>query len=150
MQVFQIDASLPFARRACQSKAKAAQVTGAGFVVLLADVAGNRKQLAGLGAERNAVFTEGLVLDLRNLRFDSQRVAGVVETTEFRTDRAAQAGVGAIADAKIVMLAVAWRGRSEEHTSELQSLMRISYAVFCLKKKKNKLTTKIRKKRTNT
>src|SRR3546814_5790043 len=33
-------------------------------------------------------------------------------------------------------------GRSEEHTSELQSLMRISYAVFCLKKKKHK--TKIR------
>src|SRR3546814_1344248 len=32
-----------------------------------------------------------------------------------------------------------WLARSEEHTSELQSLMRISYAVFCLKKKK-KLT----------
>src|SRR3546814_3957349 len=30
-------------------------------------------------------------------------------------------------------------GRSEEHTSELQSLMRISYAVFCLKKKKKKI-----------
>src|SRR3546814_8236724 len=30
--------------------------------------------------------------------------------------------------------------RSEEHTSELQSLMRISYAVFCLKKKKTTLT----------
>src|SRR3546814_3290623 len=30
-----------------------------------------------------------------------------------------------------------YAGRSEEHTSELQSLMRISYAVFCLKKKKN-------------
>src|SRR3546814_8936755 len=29
------------------------------------------------------------------------------------------------------------QARSEEHTSELQSLMRISYAVFCLKKKKN-------------
>src|SRR3546814_1647636 len=29
-----------------------------------------------------------------------------------------------------------WFTRSEEHTSELQSLMRISYAVFCLKKKK--------------
>src|SRR3546814_10477383 len=28
-----------------------------------------------------------------------------------------------------------WDARSEEHTSELQSLMRISYAVFCLKKK---------------
>src|SRR3546814_9894242 len=34
------------------------------------------------------------------------------------------------------------RGRSEEHTSELQSLMRISYAVFCLKKKKNKRYTR--------
>src|SRR3546814_7930470 len=31
-------------------------------------------------------------------------------------------------------------GRSEEHTSELQSLMRISYAVFCLKKKKRQTT----------
>src|SRR3546814_4141250 len=32
--------------------------------------------------------------------------------------------------------------RSEEHTSELQSLMRISYAVFCLKKKKNQRKNK--------
>src|SRR3546814_10193881 len=32
------------------------------------------------------------------------------------------------------------QGRSEEHTSELQSLMRISYAVFCLKKKKTQTT----------
>src|SRR3546814_6059415 len=31
--------------------------------------------------------------------------------------------------------------RSEEHTSELQSLMRISYAVFCLKKKKTQIST---------
>src|SRR3546814_9960259 len=35
---------------------------------------------------------------------------------------------------------VAQKGRSEEHTSELQSLMRISYAVFCLKKKNKKRT----------
>src|SRR3546814_9035151 len=35
-----------------------------------------------------------------------------------------------------------FHGRSEEHTSELQSLMRISYAVFCLKKKKTKETTR--------
>src|SRR3546814_1605765 len=34
--------------------------------------------------------------------------------------------------------------RSEEHTSELQSLMRISYAVFCLKKKKNTKSMKTR------
>src|SRR3546814_7910969 len=50
-----------------------------------------------------------------------------------------------------------WRGtrgvsrliRSEEHTSELQSLMRISYAVFCLKKKKKKITKEINKIHTN-
>src|SRR3546814_4478001 len=36
----------------------------------------------------------------------------------------------------------ATRGRSEEHTSELQSLMRISYAVFCLKKKKTQIKKK--------
>src|SRR3546814_4984593 len=35
--------------------------------------------------------------------------------------------------------------RSEEHTSELQSLMRISYAVFCLKKKQTNTTTKKKK-----
>src|SRR3546814_2247295 len=34
-----------------------------------------------------------------------------------------------------------WTDRSEEHTSELQSLMRISYAVFCLKKKSTDHTT---------
>src|SRR3546814_6774613 len=38
--------------------------------------------------------------------------------------------------------------RSEEHTSELQSLMRISYAVFCLKQKMNKYTTAARSKST--
>src|SRR3546814_10424649 len=40
--------------------------------------------------------------------------------------------------------------RSEEHTSELQSLMRISYAVFCLKKKKkkNKINTIIQREQT--
>src|SRR3546814_9649278 len=39
--------------------------------------------------------------------------------------------------------------RSEEHTSELQSLMRISYAVFCLKKKKNTHQNAIRKNQQN-
>src|SRR3546814_8037489 len=39
---------------------------------------------------------------------------------------------------------VGHRWRSEEHTSELQSLMRISYAVFCLKKKKTQLVKELR------
>src|SRR3546814_9209566 len=42
---------------------------------------------------------------------------------------------GDLGDAEAVKKAVEARVRSEEHTSELQSLMRISYAVFCLKKK---------------
>src|SRR3546814_3946431 len=59
------------------------------------------------------------------------------------------AGSGALGE-EIILLSVGFNGqirngqvrqtfarqRSEEHTSELQSLMRISYAVFCLKKKK--------------
>src|SRR3546814_6236605 len=40
--------------------------------------------------------------------------------------------------------ALLWNPRSEEHTSELQSLMRISYAVFCLKKKQDRKYTRIR------
>src|SRR3546814_7687703 len=38
--------------------------------------------------------------------------------------------------ARLTLAVLVEAGRSEEHTSELQSLMRISYAVFCLKKKK--------------
>src|SRR3546814_36919 len=56
----------------------------------------------------------------------------------------AGAGDGPTASAVVADLIDIARGefRSEEHTSELQSLMRISYAVFCLKKKKNYNTTK--------
>src|SRR3546814_996633 len=37
-----------------------------------------------------------------------------------------------------------WCARSEEHTSELQSLMRISYAVFCLKKKTKQISIQVK------
>src|SRR3546814_10702644 len=46
-------------------------------------------------------------------------------------------GVVAFPQANAEKLLAAVQARSEEHTSELQSLMRISYAVFCLKKKHN-------------
>src|SRR3546814_3139178 len=49
-------------------------------------------------------------------------------------DRAADVSIGLAAGLQVAPLA--GHLRSEEHTSELQSLMRISYAVFCLKKKK--------------
>src|SRR3546814_8139707 len=45
---------------------------------------------------------------------------------------------GLPADDRLLAIAAAEGQRSEEHTSELQSLMRISYAVFCLQKKKIK------------
>src|SRR3546814_6934901 len=43
-------------------------------------------------------------------------------------------------ESPVCMRSATCTNRSEEHTSELQSLMRISYAVFCLKKKKKKTT----------
>src|SRR3546814_8704517 len=48
---------------------------------------------------------------------------------------AARSAVGACLQRDSHLLQCGQRFRSEEHTSELQSLMRISYAVFCLKKK---------------
>src|SRR3546814_8129770 len=75
---------------------------------------------------------------------------GMVEKVTFRTDRMralAESGFATatdLADWLVREANVPFReahhitGRSEEHTSELQSLMRISSAVFCMKKKKHK------------
>src|SRR3546814_6398284 len=64
----------------------------------------------------------------------SLRSATSGRTATEETTSAARASFG-----RLSKLCARWcRERSEEHTSELQSLMRISYAVFCLKKKKNK------------
>src|SRR3546814_3668045 len=57
-----------------------------------------------------------------------------------RLDQVAELAIAVVARVERALVA-----RSEEHTSELQSLMRISYAVFCLKKK-----TKLSKTRTTT
>src|SRR3546814_3482766 len=54
----------------------------------------------------------------------------------FDTGGAIAGGSGLLAVVVAIGMSI-WRSRSEEHTSELQSLMRISYAVFCLKKKNN-------------
>src|SRR3546814_4988950 len=70
------------------------------------------------------------------------RVGALFAVHGDKTIKVPQASIGevvAIAKAEAVR-AGEWlgSGRSEEHTSELQSLMRISYAVFCLKKKNKK------------
>src|SRR3546814_8757518 len=61
-----------------------------------------------------------------------ERAAGIAHAFERVNELAHDFGALRIAEIE----AVGHRQRSEEHTSELQSLMRISYAVFCLKKKK--------------
>src|SRR3546814_10366493 len=66
---------------------------------------------------------------------DGIRVESLVPEALARADAGAVDGLLSSLDAP---LRARYRQRSEEHTSELQSLMRISYAVFCLKKKKIK------------
>src|SRR3546814_9273278 len=66
----------------------------------------------------------------------------LIEPDEGRFDFALVDGLLDDARAQHLRVVLLWFGRSEEHTSELQSLMRISYAVFCLKKKKHKLQNK--------
>src|SRR3546814_8157897 len=61
---------------------------------------------------------------------------GAVATVADRLSRALRQAVGGGAGHQLRAGVLAPWYRSEEHTSELQSLMRISYAVFCLKKKK--------------
>src|SRR3546814_7899905 len=64
-----------------------------------------------------------------------------VHRISFAGTGALECGLAASGDALRVIAFSQMPGRSEEHTSELQSLMRISYAVFCLKKKKSELIT---------
>src|SRR3546814_9152101 len=79
-------------------------------------------------------FAVGFVLEAR---LDRLPVGGAGRARERGgKDRLADAGVGAGDDeARHAAAMASASARSEEHTSELQSLMRISYAVFCLKTK---------------
>src|SRR3546814_4066975 len=70
----------------------------------------------------------------RDREVGPEDVAGAVDQVEVLVGGVLHAGENAGALG-------ASRARSEEHTSELQSLMRISYAVFCLKKKKSHAKT---------
>src|SRR3546814_3706651 len=72
----------------------------------------------------------------------AQELSGVTTIIEQRTFRSFESYIVATLiylalalGLKVVLFGIGRLARSEEHTSELQSLMRISYAVFCLKKK---------------
>src|SRR3546814_2508944 len=87
---------------------------------------------------RGDVLALGLVLGgaLGNI-LDRVRFGYVVDFADFHIGEWRPFLIFNLADAAITIgVLILLARRSEEHTSELQSLMRISYAVFCLKKKK--------------
>src|SRR3546814_4672756 len=82
-------------------------------------------QIAGRAGRHMNDGTFGVTMDCRPF---GDEVVAAIEEHRFEALRQLQWRSSALSFAT----------RSEEHTSELQSLMRISYAVFCLKKKKTK------------
>src|SRR3546814_10294362 len=88
--------------------------------------------LVRLGDLANALEVEGAELQ------DLPEYSGVNRFTDVEADSAHVEAINRLADMEVTTgTTPVTFDRSEEHTSELQSLMRISYAVFCLKKKKN-------------
>src|SRR3546814_2547652 len=99
------------------------------------DVAGDDRSLRHV--DRGLTHAIGIDFIRRGNRLVLQRLCRVDQHGGFATNRRGFSGhafferaTGKAADQRAEI-------RSEEHTSELQSLMRISYAVFCLKKKNN-------------
>src|SRR3546814_5917885 len=87
---------------------------------------------------RGYVCKDGLMAEITTLDLRWQGDAQFNHTA-FQADIVDEAGRHTRVDAKVFGV----YPRSEEHTSELQSLMRISYAVFCLKNKKTEDATNI-------
>src|SRR3546814_3888592 len=94
--------------------------------------AGRKASVEGLGLDAAGVAhsSKGIQVDTR-LRSSNRRIYAI-------GDVAVVDGLGGFQFTHLAgyHAGIVVRNRSEEHTSELQSLMRISYAVFCLKKKK--------------
>src|SRR3546814_15239323 len=87
-----------------------------------------RDRVAGLDVHRDSVVACVELFDGTSVQVDkatfSTTAKGVRDLGEW------------LAESEVELVVMEATGRSEEHTSELQSLMRNSYAVFCLKKKK--------------
>src|SRR3546814_3093101 len=94
---------------------------------------------AGSGRSDGATSVFGAPSRSASVRTDAPPIIAAMQSARVQSHRlsdvfsiaAMQSGMDAI----FAALCASVGGRSEEHTSELQSLMRISYAVFCLKKK---------------
>src|SRR3546814_3930027 len=95
------------------------------------ELASRRIANASISAKRQVWIDE--------LRKDVAKYLSIWQEISYRWDAVVnKPREGAISDEELAAFSqpIAQMRRSEEHTSELQSLMRISYAVFCLKKKK--------------
>src|SRR3546814_9831364 len=94
-------------------------------------------QSAGRGAaERQAGDGADVIFELARDRALDRPVAAVVDARRHFVEDGSLVGGEKFAGEDADIVELGGDLRSEEHTSELQSLMRISYAVFCLKKKK--------------
>src|SRR3546814_9145326 len=97
---------------------------------------GNVARHAGGGVDLDHEDGPDLARRVRlETRLDGSRIDGVAKTERQLLHLDANEGAH-LAPQRREASAAEHQHRSEEHTSELQSLMRISYAVFCLKKKK--------------
>src|SRR3546814_6890804 len=84
----------------------------------------------------HVVHHSGLLAHYQNDREGADRLENLQELVNAAAAFVAEENFEGLPDGRIPDAALAGQAlRSEEHTSELQSLMRISYAVFCLKKK---------------
>src|SRR3546814_4443377 len=102
-----------------------------GVTLYYAAIHDDRSQSDERAVLQRATMQHGHVADQNVFANDSGKAPRAV-LVAIAMDDGAVLDIGASADADMIHI------RSEEHTSELQSLMRISYAVFCLKTKKNK------------
>src|SRR3546814_4091506 len=106
---------------------------GAGFLLVLDDQVGRFADRAGAETEQHGGVVLGEALEVAVhpalARGGGKRIVGPREVVE------ADGNIAGGGQAPVAEPGLLEAERSEEHTSELQSLMRISYAVFCLKKK---------------
>src|SRR3546814_2599160 len=94
---------------------------------------GSSRPLQRIGRANHRLDEPSRALIVPGNRFEYQEARAALDAVEAGERDADRFRPGALD-----VLAQHVMARSEEHTSELQSLMRISYAVFCLKKKKPK------------
>src|SRR3546814_9435276 len=90
------------------------------------------------GAWLTAAAKRRLIDGVRHDAMRTRKEAEITRELDEEQDMRVEAALAALDDPLgDELLGLIFAARSEEHTSELQSLMRISYAVFCLKKKTN-------------